>query len=497
MQALDDHQEFEIYGSVINRLFQKGEEETRRQISNAQHGINFTDKQRYFIGKLGRALSHAYYLSKDIQSESILWEVGKGILLTATAAGTAKIGSSLFSSSQFSDVISYTSAVIAATFSITKINNKSEAIKIATKIVNFLENKNDPKFGVYIACELYLEYRIAIEMMVKNEQGIDLLVNYFIAKLLETISAAPNEELQTLSDYEKKLDFIKDRLIIGEIPEKKIKNENHIDYNLEWNLRELLQHSPIIVCLPINREDSYKFTVYLNTAEVKSRNFRTVIAEGSHKYPPRLIYSKNQAIFTSSYSRIKADYQTLPESSLFIPDTLSGAFDMRIEMYAEYIRLFKILREIVRQQDSLIPTIFDNGSELFFKVVDQFNNISQRLLGYIPSSNIACFNLFVDIEMLRNIYWNTLLPLAKKYACGENLKDLPKQEKVKELDANFKNLSIKYSNETMAKQIELSKNNACFYIYDRMKDIPTTSDSREAAMNEADCINKFLSGSKP
>lgn len=275
---------------LIEFIFQRGiiqsAEELRATIKNQHQGANLSEKQKYFIGKLEAGLQYAYYFSKDIESENITWEVVKGILGAVAAGSAAKVITSFLGKQEIGDVIAITGGVLATIYCASEIADKLQAKKQAEKIINFLDtnlSEAPARFSTLLAVELCLQYRLAIDMLEKSNSGIDILVNFFIKRLLKIIVQTHSSQLAQNKDKNDdwKLDYLTRELTQNqaEIPETLLVVEKKLD--LKWNLFELLRHAPLLVWTSWNDKNVYEFTTYINTADQKKRSMKTVSAEAS------------------------------------------------------------------------------------------------------------------------------------------------------------------------------------------------------------------------
>lgn len=473
-----------------------GQEDRRNDNRLERQRIAFSDKQAYFLDLMFTGLEHAYYLQKDIAEESIAWEIGKGLILTAGIGCAAKYAfsdisvasivpnfiSDIFQSNtqnQIGNIITFTSTLIMSSYAMTCVSNKIDAISKAEKIVKFLTVKegddytdeeasnqlNTTLLGSIIY-DLYMEFSTAIEILKKNKRGSLVLIEFFIESIVKAIFDIPKSK--KLESYEEKLAYLRKRIFLSEIPNTKLSTEPVDKYELEWQLDELLKHSPIVLITPI-AYDLFQFKLYNNISDVKFRFafsslFSPVMAEGSHKYPLRIMFSYDHIKYLAGYVENKMPIEERCVinimDSKFIP-CLDSAYLVPLFYYTCAVRRSEKDEDVL--SDALIH--YQKNIEHFFMLAKE--------------NEQDAFGVCIYMQNLINIFLRVFEPITQ----GTTSK------KFEEIRNVFHQLSQYYYDEDIVNlRLNAEKRGAiCFG--DREDDLPLVLQSRTQQKNKI----KFLS----
>lgn len=492
----------ELFSYANNRLLNQSQNDFNGSFISNENDLAFSTKQKYFINWITKALEHVYYISKDISDESILWEIGKGFATTGLMTGAAKFGTKLLSKSEsLSSATTVATGILSAIYAANNIKDKTMAKAKAAKFMRFIENKDsseaiDLNCGAKFASELALEFKLGIEMLVKSEEGIDILAEYIVENTVKLIDNISNSKLDKFN-MDHKIDYLKEGLVHQNIPTgKKLKNEH--DQDLKWYLHEFLRHAPIILTYFL-RQDMYKFSFYHNTSEHKRRGLfkEMVSAEGSHKYPPRIMFSEAQVNMLPGYTKSKGNNQQPTPATNVIPDfqktiNKNNSAICFIEFY-DHVR--KLSATKWKKQTS--KQIND--------VLRVFIDISEECLNTKCSSNFEWFNLFVEMQTLRNIYCKILMPIVKAAIkkINEKIKDEPKKIETNRLKSCldsclqareiYNKMTTMYTNEEKIKKTLEAKKQVNLFFDSRLDRISMVELSKDSLVKQTHFLQSLLS----
>lgn len=484
------HTEEEAYYFALNRQFRKGKAEQKIIVARESHGLNLTDRQHYFIAKLEAALQYTHDVCKDLENESILLEAVQGVIVAGAAYGVSRLASRLIPQKELGDVITCAATSLAIIYSAKNIVDKVQAKKQASKFTKFLScdttKRNEEKetkagaketfsaeFSTILACELYLDFRPAIEMLAKSSKGIDVLIHFFVKRIQELISQIPEATLSKLT-LEGKLDHIKKDLATGKIEKQNLMLRECKGEDLTWNLQGLLTRSPIIIWKQLD-EDVYRSEVYVCKDDTKNRRILGLTfdssknADDSYKYPCTIKFCREEAGRSPGHTRSSERYFAIPVSTW---KKSIGDFSSQIDKYYdELISFYKVMRKAHKNPTNL--GIFQNTIENFCQLCQLLNNMH-------CSSNLEWQQKFIEMEQLRNIFTNVL---ERLYQLNKANFKAGLAKKWGECEKNYRQLCESFTNEEQVKQIQEIAGRTQIFFYDRLNSVvmsvPTPEQQRK------------------
>jgi len=463
----------QVYFRALNRQFQKGSEEQKGMIEDQQNGVDFTDNQRYFIAKLEAALQYTYDNCKDIENESMVVEAGKKIVFTAATYATTKLIAGLIPSKEAGDILTCAATGLTALYAFKDLkDNKIPAQKQAAKFTKFLGNSKEKvaeskeknmslDFVTVLACDLYLEYRIAIELLAKSTEGIDVLIKFFVVRIQEIIANIPNETLQKLDgNVDGKIEYLKERLVLGEISKDPLKLRGAKE--LEWNLQGLLTRAPIVVWSQVGASDCYKSTIYACTDSVKNAKVigfefkQEENSDGSYKYPCMIRFTRGGAALATGYQAQGSleRYYVIPDNTQGKP---TGSFSNKIQEYYNHLVPFYISIRATSKNSK--------NKQYFIHALDNFLLLSKMLIAMPCTANLEWQHKFVEMEQLRNIFWRVLKPIFNVQKDPKHPDRAPKQWQ--ECCDYVEKMNNLYSNDERVRQQQDVQHRVQTYFYSR------------------------------
>jgi|GEM_PF-3967513 len=379
---------------------------------------NLVTKEEHFFNSFRKNLQSVRDLAEQMADGSLLQTYLMAILKVAAPAIAGKFLGSAIPTIQISghsvapgpgtgDALAFAGGALGAWFAYRGIRQEEDAKRKAGQIVRFFTAC--PDVISFLAESLYREFRISIEMLDSHNEGIGVLVKYFIDCLLEVIDQLPESLLLGVIPKAELLDRLRtymfDSRSRNNISTCALRTHNREQHSLEWKLDELMLHSPILL-LSISADRIADCTIHLNRGDSKRRRqgffYRSLPAEASHKYPVRVIDNREALFAVQSY---RHDETVLSPRKCKIPRIVRNHSFMSYD--TQIVHLYYLLRQRRRNPDD---------SQIFLNMVEKYVEFVDILLREETKLGNDPINLLVNNENLRNIFWNEIRPSLNRFA---------------------------------------------------------------------------------
>lgn len=367
----------------------------------AQQGFEFTENSAYFLAQFTDQLRFAVYAAMDVMEKSALLAAGKSVALGVVQAG---VGHFLLGETKGGIAFQGVNAALTGGLALKQANDITKAQALAEKILTFLADPSKKMPGKMIerlAIRLWQNFRLHIELLKKGKKGSDILIEYFVTQIICAIQAAPLHMVG--EDKEATLSYIYQQIMLGKegffsksVPATPLKTRRDKSH-LEWSLRELIQHSPRVKCesfsMPGSTRPLFRFEMY-HCELTKTRGFKEVSADDSHKYPSVLIFSQAELDRLPNFKGGKRYIVQIPNES----ERNRNRCEINVELYCrlyEKARLVKQRRESSNVTTDLIElmTFFCMISD---SVIDSVQNLRQTSWLYSLVELINLVNMYED-----------------------------------------------------------------------------------------------------